>query len=207
MSLSLRSRLQNLDVARLAAFGGSPDTISGTLTGAGTFSGDGADIAGVLTNARGMGTMSIAKGEIRRLNLVRTIVVFFGKPAENAPAATDTFERIDASFSLARQVFKADAFSMHSPDVDIVGSGTLAIGTEALDGALDLSLSEALSAQAGTDLRRYTREGNRIVLPARIGATLSSPRLSIDAAAAVKRGLRNEIQRRLEGVLGGFNKN
>jgi hypothetical protein len=154
-----------------------------------------------------MGTMSIAKGEIRRLNLVRTIVVFFGKPAENAPAATDTFERIDASFSLARQVFKADAFSMHSPDVDIVGSGTLAIGTEALDGALDLSLSEALSAQAGTDLRRYTREGNRIVLPARIGGTLSSPRLSIDAAAAVKRGLRNEIQRRLEGVLGGFNKN
>ena len=207
MSLSLRSRLQNIDVAKLAAFGGSPDTISGTLTGAGTFSGDGADVAAVLASARGMGTTSIAKGAIRRLNLVRTIIVFFGKPAENAPAATDQFDRIDASFSLARQVFRADAFSMHSPDVDIVGSGTLALGNEALDGALDLSLSEALSAQAGTDLRRYTREGNRIVLPARIGGTLSSPRLTIDTAAALKRGLRNEVQRRLEGILGGFKKN
>jgi hypothetical protein len=95
---------------------------------------------------------------------------------------------------------------MHSPDVDIVGSGTLTLGTEALDGALDLSLSEALSAQAGNDLRRYTREGNRIVLPARIGGTLSSPRLSIDAAAALKRGLRNEVERRLKGILGGFSR-
>jgi uncharacterized protein involved in outer membrane biogenesis len=206
MSLSLRSRLQNIDVAKLAAFGGSPDTISGTLTGAGTFSGDGADVAAVLAGARGMGTMSIASGEIRRLNLVRTVVVFFGKPAENAPAASDKFDRIDATYSLARQVFRADAFSMHSPDVDIVGSGTLTLGNEALDGALDLSLSEALSAQAGTDLRRYTREGNRIVLPARIGGTLSSPRLSIYAAAALKRGLRNEVERRLKGILGGFSR-
>ena len=206
MSLSLRSRLQNIDVAKLAAFGGSPDTINGTLTGAGTFSGEGADVAGVLAGARGMGTMSIASGEIRRLNLIRTIVVFFGKPAENAPAATDKFDRIDASFSLARQVFRADAFSMHSPDVDIVGSGTLTLGDEALDGGLDLSLSEGLSAQAGNDLRRYTREGNRIVLPARIGGTLSSPRLTIDAAAALKRGLRNEVERRLKDLLGGFSR-
>ena len=206
ISLSLRSRLQNIDVAKLAAFGGSPDTISGTLTGAGTFSGDGADVAAVLANARGMGTASIASGEIRQLNLVRTVVVFFGKPADNAPAATDKFDRIDTSFSLARQVFRADAFSMHSPDVDIVGSGTLTLGNEALDGALDLSLSEALSAQAGNDLQRYTREGNRVVLPARLGGTLSSPRLSIDAEAALKRGLRNEVERRLKGILGGFSR-
>lgn len=204
LALSLRSRLQNLDVAKLAAFGGSADTISGTLTGAGTFSGDGADVADVLKNARGMGTMSIANGVIRRLNLVRTVVVFFGKPAADAAPASDKFDRIDATFSLARQIFSAEAFSMHSPDVDIVGSGTLATATKALDGGLDLSLSEALSAQAGTDLRRYTREGTRIVLPARIGGTLAAPRLSIDAAAALKRGLRNEVQRRLEGILGGF---
>jgi hypothetical protein len=132
--------------------------------------------------------------------------VFFGKPADNAPAATDKFDRIDSSFSLARQVFRADAFSMHSPDVDIVGSGTLTLGNEALDGALDLSLSEALSAQAGNDLQRYTREGNRVVLPARLGGTLSSPRLSIDAEAALKRGLRNEVERRLKGILGGFSR-
>jgi hypothetical protein len=176
------------------------------LTGAGTFSGDGADVTSILRTARGMGTASIVNGEIRRLNLVRTVVLFFGKPAQDSAAGSDKFDRMDATFSLARQVFSADAFSMHSPDVDIVGKGTFSIGNEALDGALDLSLSEALTAQAGTDFRRYTVENNRIVLPATIGGTLSAPRLSIDAAAALKRGLQNEIQRRLGDILGGFKK-
>jgi hypothetical protein len=71
-----------------------------------------------------------------------------------------------------------------------------------MDGHLDLSLSEALSAQAGTDLARYTREGNRVVLPAVIGGTLTAPRVTIDAGAAVKRGLRNEVQRRLKDIFG-----
>jgi hypothetical protein len=158
----------------------------------------------VLSAARGMGTASVASGEIKRLNLVRTVVLFFGKPAPDQAASNDKFDRIDTSFSLARQVFSADAFSMHSPDVDLVGMGTLNTATKALDGGLDLSLSEALSAQAGNDLQRYTREGNRVVLPAKIGGTIAAPRLSIDAAAALKRGLRNEVQRRLEGILGGF---
>jgi uncharacterized protein involved in outer membrane biogenesis len=206
MSLALRSRIENLDVAKLAAFGGSPDTISGTLTGAGNFSGEGADVASVLTAARGMGTASVVNGVIKRLNLVRTVVLFFGKPAPDQAASTDKFDRMDTSFSLARQVFSADAFSMHSPDVDLVGMGTLNTASKALDGGLTLSLSEALSAQAGNDLQRYTREGNRVVLPAKIGGTVAAPRLSIDAAAALKRGLQNEVQRRLEGILGGFKK-
>jgi AsmA-like protein len=206
LSLALRSRIENLDVAKLAAFGGSPDTISGTLAGAGNFIGEGTDVASVLTAARGMGTASVVNGEIKKLNLVRTVVLFFGKPAPDRAASTDKFERMDASFSLARQVFSADAFSMHSPDVDLVGMGTLNTASKALAGGLTLSLSETLSAQAGNDLQRYTREGNRVVLPARIGGTIAAPRLSIDAAAALKRGLQNEVQRRLEGILGGFKK-
>jgi uncharacterized protein involved in outer membrane biogenesis len=204
LSLTIKSRLQDLNVAQLAAFGGSPDTISGTLTGAGTFSGTGADVSAVLTSARGNGTATISDGAIRRLNLVRTIVLFFGRPASDTAEGTDQFERIDASFSLANQVFRADAFSMRSRDVDIVGSGTLSVDTQALDGTLDLSLSEELSKQAGTDLVRFTREGNRVVLPARMGGTIASPRIVIDAAAAAKRGLRNEVQRRLKGILEGF---
>jgi hypothetical protein len=67
---------------------------------------------------------------------------------------------------------------------------------------MDLSLSEALSAQAGTDLARFTREGNRLLLPAVISGTLEAPRVTIDAGAAVRRGLRNEVQRRLKDILG-----
>jgi uncharacterized protein involved in outer membrane biogenesis len=204
LSLTIKSRLQDLNVAQLAAFGGSPDTVSGTLTGAGTFSGSGADVAAVLRSARGMGTATIADGSIRRLNLVRTVVLFFGRPAPDTAEATDRFERIDANFSLANEVFRADALSLRSRDADLIGSGTLNTNSQGLDGTLDLSLSEELSKQAGTDLARFTREGNRIILPAKIGGTIAAPRITIDAAAAAKRGLKNEVERRLKGILDGF---
>lgn len=204
LSLTIKSRLQDVNVAQLAAFGGAPDTITGTLTAAGTFSGAGADVAAVLKSARGMGTATISNGAIRRLNLLRTVVLFFGRPAPNTAEGTDQFERIDASFSLANQTLRAEPLSMHSRDADIVGSVTLNVESLALDGKADLSLSEELSKQAGTDLAKYTREGNRVVLPADLGGTISSPRLIIDAAAATKRGLRNEVERRLKGLLEGF---
>jgi hypothetical protein len=42
------------------------------------------------------------------------------------------------------------------------------------------------------------------LLPATIGGTLGSPPVSIDAAAAVQRGLKNELQRRLGDLLDQF---
>jgi hypothetical protein len=95
---------------------------------------------------------------------------------------------------------RAQKFSLQSDDADMLGIGSLNLANDALDGRVDVVLSEALSAQAGTDLYRYTREGNRVVLPAVIGGTLPMPRLTIDAAAAVQRGIRNEVERRLKGL-------
>jgi len=204
LTATVRSRLLDLDVARLAEFGNVKDAMTGTLSGAGTFTGSGRDFAAVLAGARGDGTARIVKGTIRRLGLVRSIVVFFGKPASDAPGASDAFDSIDLRFALQNQVFRADAMSLHSRDVDVVGSGTLATATKALSGKFDSSLSEALSAQAGNDLQRFTREGNRVVLPANLGGTLDAPRVTIDAAAAVKRGLKNEVGERLKGLLERF---
>jgi hypothetical protein len=202
MSATLKSHLKGLDVAQLAAFGGSPDTITGTLSGEGTFSAQGDDMAAILASANGRGSASIVDGTIKRLNLVRTVVLFFGRPAPETAAATDQFERIDASFSLAKQILRADTFSMHSRDADLRGSVTLNLETRALDGTIDMILSEELSAQAGTDLARYTQERNRVVLPASVGGTLEQPRLTINAAAALQRGITNEIGRRLRELFG-----
>jgi uncharacterized protein involved in outer membrane biogenesis len=202
MSMTLKSRLKGLDVAQIAAFGGSPDTITGTLDGDGTFTAQGADMAAALASANGKGAASIVDGTIKRLDLVRTVVLFFGRPAPDTAATSDQFERIDATFSLARQVFRADTFSMHSRDADIRGTATLALETGALDGTVDLMLSEELSAQAGTDLARFTREQDRVVLPARLGGTLQQPRITINAIAALRRGIQNEIGERLKGLFG-----
>jgi hypothetical protein len=138
------------------------------------------------------------------MGLVRTVVVFFGRAAADAPPASDAFDTLDLQFTLQNQNVRADVLALRSRDVDVVGSGTLATSTKALAGKFDISLSEALSAQAGNDLRRYTREGNRVVLPASVGGTLQSPRVTIDAAAALKRGLRNEVEDRLKGLLDKF---
>lgn len=204
MSATVRSQITGLDVAQLAAFGGAPDTISGRLTGDGTFTGRGTTMSDVLAAAAGEGRVSITNGAMKRLALVRTVVLFFGRPEPNAAASTDNFERLDASFGLARRVVTASALSLRSPDLDVVGQGTLAIADKALDGHLDLSLSEALSAQAGRDLVRFTREDGRVLLPAVITGTLDAPRVRIDASAAIRRGLRNEVQERLKGVLDRF---
>ncbi len=202
LSVTLQSQLKGLNVAQLAAFGGSPDTVSGTLSGNGTFSAQGADMAAVLASANGKGAASIVDGTIKRLDLVRTVVLFFGRPAPETAAATDEFERMDVNFSLARQVLRAETFSMRSRDADIAGAGTLALESGALDGTLEMTLSEELSAQAGTDLARFTQRAGRIVLPARLSGTLEQPRLTIDASAALKRGIQNEIERRLKGLFG-----
>lgn len=201
LAVSLTARITNLDVAQLAAFGGAAGTVSGRLSGNGRFTGRGADVAGVLAAATGTGSAAIADGTIQRLNLVRTVVLFFGRPGADAPESPgDRFDRLTTTFALARQVIRADSFALHSPDVDVAGTGTLTIPTKALDGRAELLLSESLSARAGTDLVRYTREGNRVALPATIGGTLAAPRVMIDAGAAVKRGLRNEVERRLKGL-------
>lgn len=202
MSMTLRSNLKALDVAQIAAFGGSPDTITGKLTGEGTFSAQGADMAAALASANGKGSASIVDGTIKRLDLVRTVVLFFGRPAPDSASATDQFERIDTTFSLANRVFRADKFSMHSRDADLGGTATLVLQSGALDGTVDMTLSEELSQQAGTDLARYTREQNRVVLPARLGGTLERPRITINAVAALRRGIQNEIGERLKGLFG-----
>src|SRR4029079_1632389 len=175
------------------AFGGAADTITGRLSGSGTFNGRGATLADAVAAAAGEAQVTISSGSLKRLGLMRTVVLFFGRPAPDAGASTDKFDRIDAHFAVVRQVVAASVVSRHSADLDLVGQGTLSIPTKALDGHMDLSLSEALSAQAGTDLARFTREGNRVVLPAVIGGTLDSPHVTIDAGAAARRGLRNEV--------------
>ena len=204
LTATIESRISDVDVAQLAAFGGSPDTVTGRLSGSGTFAGSGADVAELLRAARGEATASIVDGSIKRLQLVRTVVLFFGRPAPDAGEGSDRFERLDAEFSLANRVLRAGAFSLRSPDADMAGEGSLNLDTGALDGRVDVLLSEALSAQAGTDLYRYTREGNRVVLPASIGGTLAMPRLTINVAAAARRGLRNEVERRLKGLFDGL---
>ena len=56
-----------------------------------------------------------------------------------APGA-DSFDRMEATFSLAQQTINASEFLMRSPDSDIDGRGTLSLTSKTLDGAAELRL-------------------------------------------------------------------
>jgi len=204
IAATIRSRITDLDVAALATYGGAPNTVSGRLSGNGTFTGQGTDLESALAQARGNGTAVMTKGAIQRLNLIRTVVLFFGRPAPDAGSGSNSYDRIDLRFSLANQIMRADEFALRSPDFDLIGSGTLGLATKDLDGRFNLILSEMLSAQAGTDLIRYTREGNRVVLPTTLSGSLDHPKVLIDAKAALQRGIRNETERRLKDIFDGL---
>lgn len=201
MHIALQSRVEGLDVAQLVAFGGS-DGMSGRLSGTVTVEASGSDLATALAAVQGEGRAVIVDGQVRGLDLVRTVVLFFGRPVPDTLAATDEFDRIEAEFSVRDQVVHADPFTMRSRDADVDGTVTLALSSTSLDGSLQLRLSEELSAQAGTDLMRVAREGSRVVLPALVHGTLDAPRLTIDSSDAVQRGLRNEVERRIKRLFG-----
>jgi hypothetical protein len=200
----VRSQISGVDAAKLAAFGGSPDAISGRLSGVGTFNGRGTTIGDAIAAASGQGSVTISNGALPHLGLLQTIVLFVGRPAADAGPSSDQFDRLDAAFGLVRSVIAARAVSLHSSDVDLVGQGTLTIPTKAIEGRFDVSLSEALSRQAGGDTARFTRDGDRIVLPVIVGGSLAEPAVTIDAGAAVSPGLRNDVQQRLKTVLDGL---
>jgi hypothetical protein len=61
-------------------------------------------------------------------------------------------------------------------------------------------LSRELTAQAGTDLRRYAQEDGRVVVPAIISGTVAAPSVMVDVKAVVSRALENEIKRRVQGL-------
>jgi uncharacterized protein involved in outer membrane biogenesis len=195
-NIRIGSSVANIDVGQLAAFGGMPGSMAGRMSGTIRLGASGPDLATVLASARGVGDVTIVEGTIAKLELVRTVLAFLGGGDEGRPAG-GRFDRLTANFGIAERRVTTEDLSLEAPDVDLLARGRLDLATKQLDGNANLVLSEALSARTNPTLYRYTRMGNRVVLPATISGTLSEPRVGIDAAAAARRGVVNEVERRL----------
>jgi hypothetical protein len=82
----------------------------------------------------------------------------------------------------------------------MAGSVVVTLPSGALAMRADVVLSRELTAQAGTDLRRYAQEDGRVVVPAVITGTIAQPQITIDMGAALNRALQNEMKRKLQGL-------
>jgi uncharacterized protein involved in outer membrane biogenesis len=203
--LRLNGKVDGLNVVDLMKANGSAGGITGKLAGTVALTADGADAAAVMRSARGTIEGAITDGSIQHLDMVRTIVLAFGKPSGAPPEGSGSaFSRLAGTFALANEALTTNNLSFASRDFDMHGRGTLRLASGAVDARADVALSEDLTAQAGTDLRRYAQEDGRVIVPASVGGTLSNPRVSVDVAAAMQRALGNELQRRARSILGGL---
>lgn len=203
--LRLNGRLDRFDVAPLMKANGISGGITGTLAGTVTLSASGTDAGTVLETAHGSIAGAITNGTIEHLDLVRTIVLAFGKPSGVPPQGSgSSFTHLGGTFALANRTLTSDDLSLASRDFDVSGRCTLRLSTGALDARGDVVLSRELTAQAGTDLRRYAQEDGRVIVPATVTGTITQPQVFVDIEAATKRAIQNELQRRAKSLFEGL---
>jgi hypothetical protein len=203
--LRLDGTVSGVDVAKVIASSGSAGGLTGTLGGRLALTASGADGAALMRGARGTIDAVVADGTLPHLDLVRPIVLAFGRPSGAAPSGSGSrFSMLGGTFVLAGGTLRSDNLSMASRDVDLGGRGELRLDSGAVSASADVALSKELTAQAGADLRRYAQEDGRVVVPATVRGTLAQPTVFVDVAAATRRALGNELRRRANDFLGGL---
>ena len=197
----LTGQLSGMGVERILRETRGSASISGTLSGSVALTTHGDSSGSMLAAARGNGRVTISDGIVPGLEMVRAVVLAFGKSTGVPPAGSGSaFTRIDGTFTLADRTLRSQDLSFNSRDFDMTGTPVVNLTDGAIDMHATVMLSRELTAQAGTDLRRYTVQDGRIVLPARITGTVAAPNVTIDLAAALQRALQNEIKRRMQGL-------
>ncbi|MFN2444968.1 MAG: AsmA-like C-terminal region-containing protein [Vicinamibacterales bacterium] len=209
-----KASLTQVDMAALAAFAGSADTISGQLSGRMDLIGSGSDLAAALDSASGRARVDLANGAIRNLNLVRNVVVATSGRADamsratSANAGGERFSRLGATLAIADGQARTSDLRLESPDVELNASGSLALDGRAIALAGLVQLSQALSNEAGRDLLRYAAEGGRVSVPVTLTGSLSEPAVRVDITDLTKRAIRNkaaeEVNKALQRNLGSL---
>ncbi|MGE3274929.1 MAG: AsmA family protein [Vicinamibacterales bacterium] len=196
----------DINAGQLLAFAGSPDALTGTLSGTVTLKGTGLAMEQALRSANGAARIDVADGTVQGLSLVHTAVLASsGREGGLVSSATrtltksgdedggsDAFERLGATLLVENGMLKTNDLQFESPDADLSASGTLTLQTLQADFSGQVQLSEELSKQAGTDLYRYSQEDGRVTLPATVKGPLGDLSVMVDVQAAAKRAITNK---------------
>lgn len=191
----LRARLDDVDMAALMTFAGSPDTMTGRLSAVMDVAAAGTDAAAILPSARGSARVDVADGTVRGLSLVRTVVVAGSGRADSLASAqrgSEAFSRLGATLAIAGGRARTDDLRFESDDVLLDAAGGFALDGSSIDLAGRLQLSDELSQQAGRDLVRYTQEDGRVTIPVRVSGPLGDFDVTIEAAELLKRAITNK---------------
>lgn len=206
----LNAALSDIDMAAAMKFAGSPDAITGRLSGKIDLSGRGIDAGTAIKTARGTARVDITNGTVKRLGLVRAVIVATSGRADSSPqngaSSDEPFARLSATLAVANGSASTQDLRFESNDLLLSAAGVIRLDGSAIDLAGKVQLSDKLSQQAGRDLVRYTQEQGRATLPATITGSADNPRVRIDVASVAKRAIVNrateEAQKGIKKGLG-----
>jgi AsmA protein len=206
--------LTGVDVAAATAFAGSPNTVSGRMSGKIDLAGRGADAATAIKTARGNLRVDIVDGVVKKLGLVRNVVVATSmrdgamKQAASGGSTDEPFTRLGATLAIANGAATTNDLVFESKDLLLAAVGSVRLDATAVNLSGNVQLSEELSKQSGNDLQRYAGDNGRVTLPATISGPADNLSVKIDVASMARRAITNraneEAQKRLKTGLGGL---
>jgi uncharacterized protein involved in outer membrane biogenesis len=202
--IETRGTVTGLDVAQLqAATSTRRQKLTGRLDATFTLRAPPrADVFAMLEEASGSVDLAIRNGHMPGIQVVRQTVLRLANRAGPPPSleATDAFSRLDASLSLQPSAARISRLTLTAADFDVEGHGALSPRDWRMALDATVTLTEALSQQAGRDLYRYAHDGKRIVLPIVIGGTLFEPTATIDVSKAAGRAINNRIEDEVQSL-------
>ncbi len=201
------STLSNIDVAQAAAFGGSPDTMTGRLSGTLDFAGTGDNPATVMKTVTGKARVDITDGVIKNLGLVNSVVVAtsmrpgaFGQAAAAAKSgpSDEPFTKLGATLAIGNGSLTTNDLLFESKDLLLSAQGAVGLVASTVDMKGRVQLSDELTKQAGSDLVKYTQDQGRVTLPATVTGSIEAPSVKIDVGDMAKRALQNAVNEQKE---------
>jgi uncharacterized protein involved in outer membrane biogenesis len=206
----LKAQLSGVDMAAATAFAGSPNMVTGKLSGSIDLSGSGMEAPAVVKTARGTARVDITDGTVKNLGLVRTIVIATGGGGVKGQGGSsdEPFSRLGGTLAIAGGAASTNDLKFESRDLLLSAAGTVGLDGSSINLKGQVQLSEELTKQAGSDLVRYTQDQGKVTLPATITGSAENPQVRIDVASMAKRAITNrateEAQKQLKGRLGGL---
>ncbi len=179
-------------------FGGRID-VSGRGTTAGL----------VMQSTTGTARIDATDGSVKGLGLVRAVVLAGSMRADSQAQASgassvEPFTRMGATLNLAGGTASTRDLRFESKDLLLDAGGTFRLDGSNVDLSGKVQLSDALTAQAGRDLVRYTADQGRVTLPASIGGSADTLQVRIDTGAVLKRAITNRANEEIKKALGGL---
>jgi AsmA protein len=189
----------------------SPDSkvsVSGTAAMDLALTGQGFTMPDLTKALEGPGHVRITNGKIEGIDLMEEAMMVM-KPAGLSPdrPKVTLFSTIESDVTIKQGLVTVQKFLMDSRDLQATGRGTVGFD-QALDLAMDLNLSQALSQRlAGSSpVAKLVMKDGRLKLPLLMTGTVQNPSYALDAKALtgkVQEQVQEKARETIKGLLEG----